>query len=68
MQAHVQPDVGPVQAPLVPTMSYLVAAARENTGLAPTTGVPQTTGVGSTHNVADLTDADRSAHAGSCAT
>ena len=37
MQAHVQPDVGPVQAPPVPTMSYLAAAAGANAGLAPTT-------------------------------
>ena len=58
MQAHVQPDVGPVQAPPVPIMSYLAAAARANAGLAPTTGVSQTTGVGSTQNVVDLTDAD----------
>ena len=58
MQSHVKPDVGPVQAPPVPTMSYLEAAARENAGLAPTTGVSQTTGVGSTHNVVDLTDID----------
>ena len=53
-----QPDVGPVQAPPVPTMSYLAAAARANAGLAPTTGVSQTTGVGSTHNVVDLKDED----------
>ena len=58
MQAHVQPDAGPVQAPPVPTMSFLAAAAQENAGLAPTTGVSQTTGVGSTHNVVDLTSAD----------
>ena len=39
MAAHVQPDTGAVEAPPVPTMWYLAAAARENAGLAPTTGV-----------------------------
>ena len=43
MEAHEQPDVGGVQAPLVPTMSYLAAAAWTNAGLDPTTGVLQTT-------------------------
>eukprot|EP00957_Ditylum_brightwellii_P136585 10415693-Ditylum_brightwellii.AAC.1 len=37
-------------------MSYIAAAARANTGLAPTTGVSQHTGMGPT-NVVDLTDA-----------
>ena len=58
MEAHVQPDVGAREVPLVPTMSYLAAAAQANAGLAPTTGVSQTTGVGSTRYVVDLTDAD----------
>ena len=39
MATHVQPDTGAVEAPPVPTMSYLAAAARENASLAPTTGV-----------------------------
>ena len=56
MTAHVQPDTGAVEAPPVPTMLYLAAAARANTGLAPTTGVSQPTGVVST-GVVDLTDA-----------
>lgn len=54
MEAHEQPDVGAVQAPPVPTRSYLAAAARENAGLAPITGVSQTTGVLPTE-VVDLT-------------
>ena len=37
MEAHVQPDIGAIQAPLVPTMSYLAAAARANAGLSPST-------------------------------
>ena len=37
MEAHVQTDIGYIQAPPVPTMSYLDAAARENSGLAPST-------------------------------
>ena len=56
MAAHVKPDTGTVEAPPVPTMSYLAAAARANAGLAPTTGVSQPTGVVST-GVVDLTDA-----------
>ena len=56
MAAHVQPDTGAVEAPPVPTMSYLAAAAMANGGLAPTTGVSQPTGVVST-GVVDLTDA-----------
>ena len=56
MAAHVQPDTEAVQAPLVPTMSYLAAAATADAGFAPTTGVSQPTGVGST-DVVDLTDA-----------
>ena len=56
MAAHVQPDTGAVEAPPVPTMSYLAAAARANAGLAPTTGVSQSSGVVST-GVVDLTDA-----------
>ena len=56
MATHVQPDTGAVEAPPVPTMPYLAAAARANTGLAPTTGVSQPTGVGST-DVVDLADA-----------
>ena len=55
MAAHVQPNSGAVEAPPVPTMSYLVAAARANAGLAPTTVVSQPTGVVST-GVVDLTD------------
>ena len=55
MAAHVQPDTGAVEAPPVPTMSYLAAAARANAGLAPTTGVSQPAGVVST-GVVDLTD------------
>ena len=39
MVAHVQSDTGAIEALLVPTMSYLAAAARANDGLAPTTGV-----------------------------
>ena len=57
-EAHLQPDIGDIQAPPVPTMSYLAAAARSNAGLSPSTEVSQTTGVGPTHNVVDLTDAD----------
>ena len=54
MEAHEQLDAGAVQAPPVPTMSYLAADAWANAGLAPTTGVLQTTGVGSTqYNVVD---------------
>ena len=56
MAAHVQPDTGAIQAPLVPSMSYIAAAARANAGLAPTTGVSQPAGVVPT-NVVDLTDA-----------
>ena len=41
MEAHVQPDIGDIQAPPVPTMSYLAAAARANAGLAPSTEVSQ---------------------------
>ena len=58
MEAHVQPDIGAIQAPPVPTMSYLAAADRENDGLDPSTEVSQTTGVGATHNVVDLTYTD----------
>ena len=39
MVAHVQPDTGTVEAPPVPIMLYLAAAAQANDGLAPTTGV-----------------------------
>ena len=45
MVAHVQSDTGAVEAPPVPTMLYLAAAARANAGLAPTTGVSQPIGV-----------------------
>ena len=55
MASHVQPDNGAVQAPPVPSMSYIAAAVRANAGLAPTTGVSQPVGVGPTH-VLDLTD------------
>ena len=55
MASHVQPDTGAVQAPPVPSMSYITAAARANAGLAPTSGVSQPAGVGPT-NVVDLTD------------
>ena len=55
MAAHVQPDTGAIQAPPVPSMPYIVAAARANAGLAPTTGVSQPAGVVPT-NVIDLTD------------
>ena len=41
MAAHVKSDTGAVEAPPVPTMSYLAAAVRANAGLAPTTGVSQ---------------------------
>ena len=58
MEAHVQPGIGDIQAPPVPTMFYLAAAAHANAGLDPSTEVSQTTGVGPTHNVVDLTDAD----------
>ena len=37
MEAHVQPDIGDIQAPPVTTMYYLTAAARTNAGLAPST-------------------------------
>ena len=37
MAAHVQPATGAVEAPPVPAMLYLAAAARANTRLAPTT-------------------------------
>ena len=37
MEAHVQPDIGDIQAPPVPTMYYLAAAASANSGLAPFT-------------------------------
>ena len=55
MAAHVKSDTGAVEAPPVPTMLYLAAAARANAGLAPTTGVSQPAGVVST-GVVDLTD------------
>ena len=55
MAAHVQSETGAVEAPPVPTMSYLAAAARANAGLAPTTGVSQPAGVVSI-GVVDLTD------------
>ena len=58
MEAHVQPDIGAIQAPPAPTMSYLSAAARAIDGLAQSTEVSQTTGVGPPQNVVDLTDAD----------
>ena len=58
MEAHVQPDIGAIQAPPVPKMSYLDAAAHESAGLAPYREMSQTTGVGPTQNVVDLTDAD----------
>ena len=45
-----------MEAPPVPTMLYLAAAARANAGLAPTTGVSQPAGVVST-GVVNLTDA-----------
>ena len=56
MEAHVQPAIGAIQEPPVPTMYYLAASARSNDGLAPSTEVSQTTGVGPTQNVVDLTD------------
>ena len=56
MTAHVQPDTGALQAPTVPNMTHLAAAARANARLAPTTGVSQPAGVVST-GVVDLTDA-----------
>ena len=58
MEAHVQPGIGAIQAPPVPTISDLAAAARTNSGLDPSTEVSHTTGVGPTQNVVDLTDAD----------
>ena len=39
MEAHVKPDTGAIQAPPVPTMSYLAAAAHANSGLATSTEV-----------------------------
>ena len=39
-------------------MSYLPAAAQENSGLAPTPRLSQTTRVEPTNNVVDVTDAD----------
>jgi hypothetical protein len=56
MAAHVQPDTGAIQAPPVPSMSYIAATARANARFAPTTGVSKPAGVGPT-NVIDLTDA-----------
>ena len=58
LESYLQPDEGAVQVNPIPTMSYIVAPARENSGLAPTPRVLQTTGVEPTHNVVDLTDAD----------
>ena len=58
MEAHVQPDIGAIQAPPVPTMSYPDVAACANDGLDPSTELSQTTGVGPTQNFVDLTDAD----------
>ena len=58
MEAHVQPDIGDIQAPLVPTRSYLDAADLANAGLDPSTEVSQTTRVGPIHNVVELTNAD----------
>ena len=55
MTSHVQPNTGAIQAPPVPSMSYIAMAARAIAGLAPTSRVSQPTGVGPT-NVADLTD------------
>ena len=57
-EGHVQPDIGTIQAPLVPRISYLAAAANSNAGLAPSTELSQTTGVEPTQSVVDLTDAD----------
>ena len=37
VEAHVQPGIGAIHVPPVPTMSYLVAASRANDGLAPYT-------------------------------
>ena len=58
MEAQVQPDIGAIQAPPVPTMSHLAAASSANSGLSPYTEVSLITGVGLTQNVVDLTDAD----------
>ena len=58
MEDPVQPDIGDIQAPPVPTMSYLDAAACAISGLDKSTEVSQTTGVVPTHNVVELTDAD----------
>ena len=56
MASYVHFDTGAVLVPLVPSMSYITAAARVNAGLAPTSGVSQPVGVGPT-NVVDLIDA-----------
>ena len=37
MEAHVQPDIGAIHVPPIPTMSYLDAAARANADLDPYT-------------------------------
>jgi hypothetical protein len=37
MAAHLQPDTGAIQAPTVPSTSYIAVAARANAGLTPTT-------------------------------
>ena len=58
MEAHVQPDIGSIQAPTVPAMSYLDAAACANASLAQSKEVSHTIGVGPTCNVVELTDVD----------
>ena len=45
-----QPDIGAIQLPPVPTMSRLAAAACANDGLDPSTEVLQTTGVVPIHS------------------
>ena len=56
IEYDLQPDEGNVQENPIPTMSYLSAADRANSGLASTPGLSQTTGVEPTHNVLDLID------------
>ena len=58
LEYDLQPDECAVQVNPRPTMSYLSAASRENSGLAQTSQVLHTTGVEPTYNVVDLIDAD----------
>ena len=58
LESDLHPDEGAVQANPITTMSYITAAAQENSGLALTPQVSQTIGVEPIYNVVDLTDAD----------